>query len=245
MRANFKLQRLFIDAPLSQDGRLALSREHANYLMNVLRLKDGASVLVFNGRDGEWCAELMSEGRKKASLTLMEPTRPQPDAPPLSLLFAPIKVGRLEYMVQKMTEMGAGHIRPVLTDHTQLHKLNLDRLNANIIEAAELCGVLHIPRLHAPQKLGDFLDQWGENECLIFCDEGEARNNPLPILQGLKGEKISLLIGPEGGFSEQERTRLKAMAQVTSIPLGPRILRADTALVAAMAIVQAAMGDWE
>jgi 16S rRNA (uracil1498-N3)-methyltransferase len=160
------------------------------------------------------------------------------------VLFAPIKVGRLEYMVQKMTEMGAGIIQPVFTDHTQLHKVNEKRLEANIVEAAEQCGVLSIPELRTPQKLLNILTQWDDERHLVFCDEGHETNNPIPTLQELASKEIAVLVGPEGGFSEKERTILNEMDHVSSIPLGPRILRADTAMVSAISIIQATIGDW-
>lgn len=222
-----------------------LEREQANYLLNVLRLKDDSQLLVFNGQDGEWLTNLKQEGRKKAGLTLVEQTRAQPKPSDLVILFAPIKVGRLEYMVQKMVEMGAGTIQPVFTDHTQLHKINEKRLSANILEAAEQCGVLCIPELKPAIKLSQLLSDWDETRQIIFCDEGTETNNPLSQLSAQSTEKFALLIGPEGGFSAQERDTLQSLNHVTPIPLGPRILRADTALVAAMAVLQATIGDWE
>lgn len=245
MRANFRLQRLFIDQPLKQGSMIDLEREQANYLLNVLRLKDDSQLLVFNGQDGEWLTNLKQEGRKKAVLTLVEQTRAQPEPSDLIVLFAPIKVGRLEYMVQKMVEMGAGIIQPVFTDHTQLHKINEKRLSANILEAAEQCGVLSIPELKPAIKLSQLLSDWDETRQIIFCDEGTETNNPLSQLRTQSTEKFALLIGPEGGFSAQERETLQSLNHVTPIPLGPRILRADTALVAAMAVLQATIGDWE
>ena len=245
MRANFRLQRLFIDQPLKQGSMIDLEREQANYLLNVLRLKDDSQLLVFNGQDGEWLTNLKQEGRKKAVLTLVEQTRAQPKPSDLVILFAPIKVGRLEYMVQKMVEMGAGTIQPVFTDHTQLHKINEKRLSVNILEAAEQCGVLSIPELKPAMKLSQLLSDWDETRQIIFCDEGTETNNPLSQLRTQSTEKFALLIGPEGGFSAQERETLQSLNHVTPIPLGPRILRADTALVAAMAVLQATIGDWE
>lgn len=222
-----------------------LEREQANYLLNVLRLKDDSQLLVFNGQDGEWLTNLKQEGRKKAGLTLVEQTRAQPEPSDLIVLFAPIKVGRLEYMVQKMVEMGAGTIQPVFTDHTQLHKINEKRLSANILEAAEQCGVLSIPELKSAMKLSQLLSDWDETRQIIFCDEGTETNNPLSQFRIQSTGKFALLIGPEGGFSAQERETLQSLNHVTPIPLGPRILRADTALVAAMAVLQATIGDWE
>ncbi|MGA1829390.1 16S rRNA (uracil(1498)-N(3))-methyltransferase [Rhizobium wenxiniae] len=245
MRANFRLQRLFVDAPLSADSLYEVSSEQFNYLANVLRLEAGAKVLVFNGRDGEWLAEITFPSRKKIVLQPIEQTRPQPETSDLHYLFAPLKVGRLDYLVQKAVEMGAGTMQPVMTQHVQGKITNLDRLRANVTEAAEQCGVLSIPEVCEPRKLADILERWSEDRRIIFCDEGDEGQNPLPILAKVKEKKLALLVGPEGGFSEEERSLLRSLPYVTAIPLGPRILRADTAAVAALAVIQAAIGDWK
>lgn len=245
MRANFRLQRLFVDAPLSAETRHEVSSEQFNYLANVLRLEAGAKVLVFNGRDGEWLAEITFPSRKKIVLQPIEQTRPQPEASDLHYLFAPLKVGRLDYLVQKAVEMGAGTMQPVMTQHVQGKITNLDRLRANVTEAAEQCGVLSIPDVCEPRKLADILEHWPADRRIIFCDEGDEGQNPLPILAKVTEKKLALLVGPEGGFSEEERDLLRSLPFVTAIPLGPRILRADTAAVAALAVIQAAIGDWK
>jgi 16S rRNA (uracil1498-N3)-methyltransferase len=245
MRANFRLQRLFVDAPLSADSLYEVSSEQFNYLANVLRLEAGAKVLVFNGRDGEWLAEITFPSRKKIVLQPIEQTRPQPETSDLHYLFAPLKIGRLDYLVQKAVEMGAGTMQPVMTQHVQGKITNLDRLRANVTEAAEQCGVLSIPEVCEPRKLADILERWSEDRRIIFCDEGDEGQNPLPILAKVKEKKLALLVGPEGGFSEEERSLLRSLPYVTAIPLGPRILRADTAAVAALAVIQAAIGDWK
>ncbi len=245
MRANFRLQRLFVDTPLSAETRHEVSSEQFNYLANVLRLEAGAKVLVFNGRDGEWLAEITFPSRKKIVLQPVEQTRPQPEASDLHYLFAPLKVGRLDYLVQKAVEMGAGTMQPVMTQHVQGKITNLDRLRANVTEAAEQCGVLSIPEVCEPRKLADILERWPTDRRIIFCDEGDEGQNPLPILAKVTEKKLALLVGPEGGFSEEERSLLRSLPFVTAIPLGPRILRADTAAVAALAVIQAAIGDWK
>ena len=244
MRANYKLQRLFVDHPLSSGQMIPLGKDQAHYLMTVLRLGDGAEVLVFNGRDGEYAATLRPQGKKAAALETEALTREQPPVPGIDFLFAPLKVGRLEYMVQKATEMGVRRITPVFTDHTQLHKVNAARLEANILEAAEQCGNLAIPELGAAEKLETLLSGWDPDRRIVFCNEGQAGNNPTPILNGISERDLALLVGPEGGFSEREREMLLALPFVTPIPLGPRILRADTAAVAALAAVQMTIGDW-
>ncbi|MBB5538521.1 16S rRNA (uracil(1498)-N(3))-methyltransferase [Rhizobium giardinii] len=244
MRANFRMQRLFIDAPLSMGAVYEAAKEQFNYLVNVLRFEAGDAVLVFNGRDGEWRAELSLPSKKRLLLTATEQTRPQPAPCDLHYLFAPLKVGRLDYLVQKAVEMGAGLLQPVMTQHVQGKITSMDRVRANVIEAAEQCGVLGIPQVLEPRKLEDVLEAWPKERRIIFCDEGDAGQNPLPILASVKEMRLALLIGPEGGFSDAERTLLRSLDFVTAIPLGPRILRADTAAVAAMAVIQAAIGDW-
>ncbi|MBB4104235.1 16S rRNA (uracil(1498)-N(3))-methyltransferase [Allorhizobium borbori] len=244
MRANFRLQRLHIEDALHAGAAVAANADQFNYLANVLRLEDGAEILLFNGRDGEWRATLSFPTRKKIVLIAAEQTRAQTPMPDLHYLFAPLKTGRMDYMVQKAVEMGAGVMQPVMTQHVQGKITSMERLRANVIEAAEQCGVISVPVLEAPVRLRDLLDRWDASRRILFCDEGEATNNPLPVLQALKGTPVALLIGPEGGFSEEERLWLRGLSFVTAIPLGTRILRADTAAVAAMALVQAACGDW-
>ncbi len=244
MRANFRIQRLYVAGDLSAGTRVEAGPEQFNYLANVLRLTDGAEILVFNGRDGEWRARLAFPSRKRLVIECAEQTRPQPVAPDLHYLFAPLKVGRLDYMVQKAVEMGAGLLQPVMTQHVQGKITNLDRLQANAIEAAEQCGILSVPQVAPPRKLRDLLNEWPADRRIIFCDEGEESQNPLPALEELRGQRLALLVGPEGGFSEEERGMLRGLDLVTPIPLGPRILRADTAAVAALAVIQATIGDW-
>jgi 16S rRNA (uracil1498-N3)-methyltransferase len=244
MRANYTMQRLYVSEPLLEGQPILASAEQFNYLANVLRLGEGAEILLFNGRDGEWKSRLSFPAKKKLMLTPIEQTRAQTVHPDLMFLFAPLKVGRLDYLVQKAVEMGAGIIQPVLTQHTQVHKIGVERLQANVIEAAEQCGILSIPTVREPIKFDALLSNWNYERALIFCDEDAATNNPLAKLEGLNGKPLAILIGPEGGFSEAERKTLRALPYVTAIPLGPRILRADTAAVAALAVVQAVVGDW-
>ncbi len=244
MRANFRMQRLFIDAPLSKGAAVEANADQFNYLANVLRMEEGAEILLFNGRNGEWKASLTFPTRKRILLSATEQTRPQPAPSDLHYLFAPLKIGRMDYLVQKAVEMGAGLLQPVMTQHVQGKISNLDKIRANVIEAAEQCGILGIPEVAEPIKLSDLLDRWPGERRIIYCDEGDAGQNPLPLLSRVAEKKLALLVGPEGGFSEEERMRLRSLDFVTAIPLGPRILRADTAAVAAMAMIQAAIGDW-
>ena len=244
MRANYRMQRLFIADALAAGAAVEASKEHFHYLTNVLRMAEGDAVLLFNGRDGEWHATLSFPTRKRLLFTPVEQTRPQPEPSDLHYLFAPLKVGRLDYLVQKVVEMGAGVLQPVMTQHVQGKITNLDKIRANVIEAAEQCGVLGIPAVAEPVRLADLLDRWPADRRIIYCDEGDAGQNPLPLLSKVSERKLALLVGPEGGFSEEERARLRSLDFVTAIPLGPRILRADTAAVAALAVIQAAIGDW-
>jgi 16S rRNA (uracil1498-N3)-methyltransferase len=236
--------RLCLDLSLAAGQPLPLAREQANYLLNVLRLKAGEQVLVFNGRDGEWLAELSAEGRKQASLTPVHQTRPQPPAPDLIYLFAPLKHARLDYMAQKAVEMGAVVLQPVLTRRTQVGRVNLERLAANAVEAAEQCGILTLPEIRPEAALDLVLAGLEPERILVFCDEAAAQASPLAALAQLAGGPLAVLIGPEGGFDPDERRRIAARPNTFPISLGPRILRADTAAVAALAVVQAVLGDW-
>ena len=243
-RYDFRTRRLFLDEEMEAGRTIGIERAQANYLLNVLRLKAGDRVLVFNGRSGEWLAEIVPEGRKACALVLRERTREQPPAPDLVYCFAPLKHARLDYMAQKAVEMGAGVLQPVVTRHTQVAAPNLDRMRANAIEAAEQCGILSIPEIREPTGLARMLEQWPRERTLVFCDESAADASLADLLPPLAGRPLGVLIGPEGGFSSDERQALAACDFVTPIPLGPRILRADTAAVAALAVVQALAGDW-
>ncbi|MBB4568614.1 16S rRNA (uracil(1498)-N(3))-methyltransferase [Rhizobium leucaenae] len=244
MRANFRMQRLFVVSDIKANAGIEADRDQFNYLANVLRMEDDAELLIFNGRDGEWKASVSFPSRKRILLTPVEQTRPQPAPSDLHYLFAPLKVGRLDYLVQKAVEMGAGLLQPVMTQHVQGKITNLDKLKANVIEAAEQCGILGVPEVMEPIKLADLLTSWPKERRIIYCDEGDAGQNPLPLLAKIRENHLALLVGPEGGFSEEERALLHSLDFVTAIPLGPRILRADTAAVAAMAVIQATIGDW-
>ena len=243
-RPDPRLQRLFVEPRLEADAPVSLDRAQAHYLLNVLRLTDGAALLAFNGRDGEWRTALRVTGKRDAALVPTKRVREQSTAPDIDLLFAPLKRERLDYVVQKAVEMGAGRIRPVVTARTQGAKLKMERLRANAREAAEQCGRLDVPEVSEPEPLDAALNGW-DGRTLVFCDEGADRSAPLGALANVPYGPAAVLVGPEGGFDERERERLLALPFVTALPLGPRILRADTAVVAAMALVQATMGDWE
>jgi 16S rRNA (uracil1498-N3)-methyltransferase len=244
-QSDFRSPRLFVDAVLSAGENIPLERNQSNYLGNVLRLSPGNTILAFNGRDGEWQATIA--GRKRPdSLEIVAQTRPQDRLPDVSYVFAPLKHARLDYMVQKAVEMGASKLQPVLTRFTQVNRINADRMRANAIEAAEQCGILSIAETAEPVPLERWLGQRAANRLLIFCDEAAEIANPTQALQNhaAKSAGIDVLVGPEGGFAEEERTALLLQTNVLRLSLGPRILRADTAAVAAMALVQALLGDW-
>ncbi|MER9474455.1 16S rRNA (uracil(1498)-N(3))-methyltransferase [Mesorhizobium sp. M0520] len=244
MRANYEMQRLFVPDGLGPDIEFDVGPQQSHYLSHVLRLGEGAEILVFNGRDGEWSAAIAAKSKKALRLKLLALQRPQPPLPDLVYCFAPLKQGRLDYLVQKAVEMGAGILQPVITQHTQVAKPGIERLRANVVEAAEQCGILAVPELREAEKFERLLSNWDRERRLIFCDEDASTNSPLPALQAVRENKLGLLVGPEGGFSDEERRMLRALPFVTAIPLGPRILRADTAAVAALALIQATIGDW-
>jgi 16S rRNA (uracil1498-N3)-methyltransferase len=241
---DFREPRLFVDAALAGGETIALDRGQSNYLGNVLRLSAGETILVFNGRDGEWRASIL--GRKRAdSLTIVAQTRPQDRLPDLTYVFAPLKHARLDYMVQKAVEMGASSLQPVLTRFTQISRVNGERMRANVIEAAEQCGILSIADVAEPVTLDRYLSERKGQRLLVFCDEAADATDPLRVLQNeAASHGIDVLIGPEGGFAEEERATLLRQPQTLRLSLGPRVLRADTAAVAALALVQAALGDW-
>jgi len=241
---DFSKHRLYCDAALAQGAEIALGREQANYLLNVLRLRADDAILVFNGRDGEWLCAVRVEGRKQARLEALREMRPQPAAPGLLYLFAPLKHARLDYMAQKAVEMGAGVLQPVLTRHTQVSRLNLDRLAANAVEAAEQCGILSLPQIRPELPLAAALEALEPGRLLVFCDEALAPEGPVAALAAAPRGPVALLIGPEGGFDESERALILRRERTLRLSLGPRILRADTAAVAALALVQATLGDW-
>lgn len=244
-RTDFSSPRLYVDAPLNEGGRIALSPQQTNYLVNVLRLREGARVLVFNGRDGEFATSIEVAARKGAALVVGAQERAQEFAPDLDYLFAPLKHARLDYMAQKAVEMGVRRLRPVMTRRTQASRINLDRLRANAQEAAEQCGVIWLPKIMAEEPLDSILDHWPAQKLLIFCDEDAPQANPIRALASRAAPGgVALLIGPEGGFDDAERAAILRAPNVLRLSLGPRILRADTAAVAALALIQAQLGDW-
>jgi 16S rRNA (uracil1498-N3)-methyltransferase len=249
-RYDFRSPRLFVEAAIAEGAVLPLAPNQANYLVNVLRLKPGAPVLVFNGQDGEWRAQLGAARKKGAELTVGKRVREQTLAGDLHYLFSPLKHARLDYLVQKAVEMGVARLQPVMMRRTQTERVNLERMRANAIEAAEQCGVITIPNIAAPITLGAFVNSWVPERLLVFCDEEAEVKDPIVALRAARDPAaigrtaVTLLIGPEGGFAGEERAALLELANVVRLALGPRILRADTAGVAALALVQAVLGDW-
>lgn len=237
---DFRSQRLFVDADLVAGAAVRLPAEQAHYVANVIRLAVGDTILLFNGRDGEWRARRVAGGKRDVTLEAEEAVRPQPAPADLEYAFAPLKHARLDYMVQKAVEMGAGLLTPVITRHTQVTRVNGERMRANAIEAAEQCGILAVPQVGEPQPLARWLAALPEERLLVFCDEAAEVADPLAPLRAQPGAPVSVLIGPEGGFAPEERALVKPRAVVLS--LGPRILRADTAAVAALALVGAVRG---
>ncbi len=239
--------RLYVEHPLGAGQSVPLERDQAHYLFGVMRLAVGGFVTLFNGKDGEWRAEVAQAGKRTGVLVCEEQTKPLQLPPDLWLIFAPIKKARTDFIVEKAAEMGAAQIMPVQTDFTNSDRIRQDRLQAHAVEAAEQCGGTFVPKVTDLQKLERLLADWPEDRQLMFCDEGEVGKNAL--LQSFsesesKATKWAILIGPEGGFSSKEREKLQAHPQSHVVSLGPRILRADTAAVAAMTVWQQTFGDW-
>jgi 16S rRNA (uracil1498-N3)-methyltransferase len=244
--------RLYVEEDLSAGAELTLEKDQSHYLVTVLRMGAGERVLLFNGRDGEWAAEISEAHKKNCVLTLTQQTRKQEPLPDIWLLFAPVKKARLDFIAQKATEMGAAVIQPVFTERTVVTRLKDERLQANAVEAAEQCGLVAVPEVREAEKLGALLSNWNEmapGRMILFCDEAEGPGATRAALEklvgeGKKGAPFAVLIGPEGGFSPAERDMLRAREDTLAISLGPRIMRADTAAIAALAAVGLMLGDW-
>ena len=236
--------RLYVDQALGEGQTVPLSREQAHYLFGVMRLREGGAVLVFNGRDGEWRARVVQAGRRDGHLQVELRTADQQDPPDLWLLFAPIKKARTDFIVEKATELGAARILPVQTEFTNAERVRRDRLQAHAVEAAEQCNGTFVPEVCALQKLANLLSAWPGDRQLMFCDEALAGRSSA-LAGGLARAPWAILIGPEGGFSDTERLRLSRLPVSHPVSLGPRVLRADTAAVAALTVWQQAFGDWQ
>ena len=240
-------QRLYCDTALFNGAELTLDRDQSHYLINVLRYQTGQDVLIFNGVDGEFRASISVADRKKAQLSCHEQTRPQDPMPNLTLVFAPIKKARIDFIAEKATELGVGRIQPVMTDFTQVSRVNTDRMAANAIEAAEQTGRTTIPSVDQPISLQNLLEDWPEGCHIIFCDEDYAGTASFAFhkqVASLNGP-AAILIGPEGGFSPRERDMIRGHKAAVPVSLGQNILRADTAMLAALSLWQGVAGDWK
>jgi len=244
--------RLFVEGELRAGAALTLDPDQSHYLINVLRMGAGDGVLLFNGRDGEWAARIAEPHKKHCTLELVARTRAQEPLPDIWLLFAPVKKARLDFIAQKATEMGAAVIQPVVTARTVVTRLKDERLQANAVEAAEQCGLVAVPEVRGAAKLSALLERWdaiAPGRHILFCDEGTAPGGARAALERLAGEgwrgtPLAVLVGPEGGFSPEEREMLRSRSDTVALSLGPRIMRADTAAIAALAVVGLMLGDW-
>jgi len=246
-RYDFRSPRLYVAVALAPGMLVTLEQPQAHYLRNVLRLKPDDPVLVFNGQDGEWRATFSTTGRQVVTLKVQDRTRAQTAARDLHYLFAPLKHERLDYMVQKAVEMGVARLQPVITRHVQVARVNLERMRANAIEAAEQCGILTLTEIASPLAFDQMIAGRDPKRLLVFCDEDAELKDPMAALAAHRANDarpLAVLIGPEGGFAEEERAALLRLPNIVRLALGPRILRADTAAVAALALVQAVLGDW-
>jgi 16S rRNA (uracil1498-N3)-methyltransferase len=234
------LPRLFVDETLGEGMVLTLGGAQANYLGNVLRLGAGAGIKAFDDRTGEWLASIEDAGKRRVVLRIERKLRERESVPDLWLLFAPIKRGRIDWLVEKATELGAARLVPVVTRRTIVDRLNLERLRAHAVEAAEQCERTALPELGEPVKLEALLKEWPSGRALYFADEAGGA----PLADAVRAGPAAILIGPEGGFTDEERAAISAMKQARPVSLGPRILRADTAAIAALAIWMSAAGDW-
>ncbi len=237
------LTRLYVDAPLAPEGLLPLPKSQTHFLAHVLRAKAGDHVRVFNGRDGEWRAKVAEVSKRAVTLGIEGQTRPQDTVPDLWLLLAPIKKTPLDYIVQKATELGVARVQPVITHRTIVERVNSDRMAANAIEAAEQSGRLTVPEIAPPIALDKVFATWTANRQVMYCDEGGAPPAVAGLARAGRGP-WAILTGPEGGFDGVEREMIRALKFVVPVSLGPRIMRADTAALAAITIWQATLGDW-
>ena len=234
------LPRLFVETPLSPGARVELDAAQANYLGNVMRLKQGDQLLLFDGASGEWLAEVAEAGKKRMTLAVVEPTRAQEAVPDLWLAFAPVKKGRVDWLVEKAVELGVARLLPVVTQRTIVDKLNLERMRAHIIEAAEQCGRTALAEIDEPMKLDSFLKARDPARTLYFADETGGE----PAATVFKPGAALILTGPEGGLTPDEAAAIRASPNAIALSLGPRILRAETAALAALAAFMTVAGDW-
>lgn len=238
-----QLPRLFVESDLAEGAYVALEEAQAHYLIRVMRRGVGEKLVMFNGRDGEWLARIAEAGKRDARVELLQCLRVQQAGPDIWLMFAPIKHGHMDFLVEKATELGASRLMPVLTRRAIVNRVNDEKMRKHAMEAAEQSERLDVPRIEPLQPLEAHLANWPKERLLVFADEGGG--TPIAELAGniASAVPLALLIGPEGGFTQEERTRLRGLPQVRPTALGPRILRADTAALAALACLQAIWGD--
>jgi 16S rRNA (uracil1498-N3)-methyltransferase len=242
-------QRLYVDTPLNSGTSVSLDRDQSHYLVNVLRMAAGDEILLFNGRDGEWRASIQVAHKKTARLAVHDLNKPQDAAPGLQLVFAPVKKARIDYIAEKAAELGVGILQPIITDYTQISRVNTSRLNANAIEAAEQTGRMTLMEIREPVSLTKLLEAWPEGRHIIYCDENYAGDPSHAMADKIKsvevGNDAGIFIGPEGGFSPREREMISEHQAAIRVAFGRNILRADTAALAALTIWQATVGDWK
>jgi 16S rRNA (uracil1498-N3)-methyltransferase len=241
---DFSSTRLCVDAQLYANAEIGLTANQCNYVRNVIRLNVGDGLLLFNGREGEWAGQLIAVDKRRTVVRLGKQIRPQQSLPDVWYMFAPLKHARLDYMVQKAVEMGASRLQPVMTRRTQAVRVNVERMRANSIEAAEQCGIIALADICEPRTLANIISDWPVERGLVFCDENATPAESTTQLHTHQGKPLAVLIGPEGGFDPAERDMLLRLPQSMKLSLGPRILRADTAAVAALTLVQSVCGDW-
>lgn len=237
--------RLYVSADLFDGAKIQLAAGQSHYLRNVMRRRIGDRVLLFNGRDGEWRAQISDLNKSACVVATQEQTRVQLSPADIWLLFAPVKKARIDFIAQKATEMGVRTIWPVITNRTSVARVNLDRLKANAIEAAEQCDAVDVPEIRPPQSLDHVLKTWDPDRRIMYCDEARSAPAVSEVLPTVGGGPWAVLIGPEGGFSADERQMLTETSFAHPVSLGPRILRADTAVVSALTIWHAQLGDWK
>lgn len=247
MRVTYKA-RLFVDAALAMQTAITLDRDQSHYLANVMRMRANDNILAFNGRDGEWACRITALDKRQVTIEPVEKTKDQTAEPDLWLVFAPIKKARLDFIAQKATELGVSHMMPVMTRRTIVDRVKTDRMAANAIEAAEQCERLNVPTVGEPIKLDKLLSDWPPERNIMFCDE-DLSGTPAHTALAACDSKVNsapwaILIGPEGGFDDAERDLIRNHPNCLAVSLGPRILRADTAAMAAISLWQSALGDW-